>query len=151
MDGMLQNVLLFISIIAGLSGWAAIFAWWLRERTKTVRAIKELRRTNGRLQKTVMFTLDKWRDQVERNLLFLELEREYAEQLAKQGKRSPEDVRTSVRSAVGLGGDRYQDPPASGSDLEHDLAAIEETRSMTETGNGPLANLHVAEHVGHAA
>ena len=71
MNSTLQTVLLLAAVIGGLSGWAAIAAWWYRERTKTVRAIKELRRTNTRLQKAVVFTLDKWRDQVEHNQLFL--------------------------------------------------------------------------------
>ncbi len=67
MSDRIQIALLIASVIAGLSGWAAIFAWWFRERSKTVRAIKELRKTNSRLQKTVMFTLDRWRDQLGRN------------------------------------------------------------------------------------
>ena len=49
MSTTLQTILLFAAVIGGLSGWAAIGAWWYRERTKTVRAIKELRRTNARL------------------------------------------------------------------------------------------------------
>ncbi|MCP4495223.1 MAG: hypothetical protein GY825_00430, partial [Phycisphaeraceae bacterium] len=83
MSDRIQIALLIASVIAGLSGWAAIFAWWFRERSKTVRAIKELRRTNTRLQKTLMFTLDKWRDQVERNLFFLEIERRCIDRLAE--------------------------------------------------------------------
>ena len=62
----LNTALLAATLVAGLSGWGAIAAWWLRERSKTVTGIKNLRRTNDRLQKTVVFTLDKWRDQVER-------------------------------------------------------------------------------------
>ncbi|MDG1978865.1 MAG: hypothetical protein P8I44_09895, partial [Phycisphaerales bacterium] len=82
MSDRLQITLLIATAIAGLSGWAAIFAWWFRERSKTIRAIKELRRTNTRLQKTVMFTLAEWRDQVMNNQDFLIMEQEYAVQLA---------------------------------------------------------------------
>ena len=37
MSTTLQTVLLLAAVIGGLSGWAAIGAWWYRERTKTVR------------------------------------------------------------------------------------------------------------------
>ena len=52
----LQIAFFTATVVAGFSGWAAIAAWWLRERTKTVQGIKRLRRTNDRLQKTVVFT-----------------------------------------------------------------------------------------------
>ena len=152
-DG-LQTTLLIATVIAGLSGWAAVFAWWFRERSKTVRGIKELRRTNTRLQKTVMFTLDKWRDQVDRNLFFLEVERKCIDRLAEGGPLSAATIRSSIRSEVCNGGDgshHHQNPPANESALSHDLAAIEEVARMTKTGSGPTIEYDIESSMRSAA
>ncbi len=154
MSDRLQITLLIATAIAGLSGWAAIFAWWFRERSKTVRAIKELRRTNTRLQKTLMFTLDKWRDQVERNLFFLEVERRCIDRLAEGSALTPEAIKNSVRSEVGEKGDgahRHQTAATNEAVLAHDLAAIEEVTQMTETGSGPTIEYDIESGMRTAA
>ena len=79
----MQTFLGVVTVIAGLSGWAAVGAWWLRERTKSVRALKELRHRNNRLQKSVIFTLSKWREQVEQSRIFYAIEHDDAELMSR--------------------------------------------------------------------
>ena len=139
-----QIAFLIATVVAGFSGWAAIAAWWLRERSKTVKGIKRLRRTNDRLQKTVVFTLDKWRDQVERHQLFLAIEQEYADRLAQQAGVSAGHVKTSVRAAVEQAwksdGPIRTDLNAA-SEYRHQVAAIEEVERYVETGEGSVAEI----------
>ena len=150
----LNTALLAATLVAGLSGWGAIAAWWLRERSKTVKGIKNLRRTNDRLQKTVVFTLDKWRDQVERSQLFLAIEQEYADRLARQAGVSPTSVKATVRAAVEQawkhGGPIKSDPNAT-TDYRHAIAAIEEVERFVETGEGTIAEFEVVDEVRKAA
>lgn len=150
----LNTILLVGAVIAGLSGWAAIGAWWLRERSKTVQGIKNLRRTNDRLQKTVVFTLDKWRDQVERSQLFLAIEQEYADRLAQQAGVSASSVKSTVRASVEQawkqGGPVRTDPSAT-TDYRHAIAAIAEVERFVETGEGTIAEFEVVDEVRRAA
>ena len=154
MSNTLQTVLLFAAVIGGLSGWAAIAAWWYRERTKTVRAIKDLRRTNARLQKAVVFTLDKWRDQVEHNQLFLAIEQEYAERLAREAGVSPQAVKSTMRASVeqaARNGDPLKTDPTNASRVRHQLAAIEDVERFVETGEGVLAEFEITDAFRNAA
>lgn len=150
----LNTALLVAAIIAGFSGWAAIAAWWLRERSKTVTGIKNLRRTNDRLQKTVVFTLDKWRDQVERSQLFLAIEQEYADRLAKQAGVSASSVKATVRAAVEQAwkqGGPVKTDPAATNDYRHAVAAIGEVERFVETGEGTIAEFEVVDDIRRAA
>ena len=150
----LQTTLLIATVIAGLSGWAAIFAWWFRERSKTVRGIKALRRTNARLQKTVMFTLDKWRDQVRNNQAFLLIEREYAERLAASDGRSPEEIKTTIRAEINAMFERHdafsKERPTP-NETRHQLAAIDDVERYVTTGQTSIAELQIEEEVRRAA
>lgn len=154
MSPTIQTMLLVTAVLAGLSGWAAIAAWWLRERTKTVQGIKRLRRTNDRLQKTVVFTLDKWREQVERNQIFLAIEQEYADRLAQQAGVSTSHVKTTVRAAVEQAwksDEPLRTDPAAGTRYRHELAAIAEVERFVETGEGTIAEFTVGEEHRKAA
>ncbi|MEE2972886.1 MAG: hypothetical protein VX672_07160 [Planctomycetota bacterium] len=148
MSPTVQITLLVFAAFAGLSGWGAVAAWWLRERTKTVQGIKRLRRTNDRLQKTVVFTLDKWREQVERNQIFLAIEQEYADRLAQQAGVSASHVKTTVRATVEQAW-RSDEPlrtdPAAGTHYRHELAAIAEVERFVETGEGTIAEFEIGE------
>ena len=147
-------ILMIATLIAGFSGWAAVAAWWFRERSKTVRGIKRLRRTNDRLQKTVVFTLDKWRDQVERNQVFLAIEQEYADRLARQAGVSTSDVKTTVRAAVEQAWKSDAPVPTGSSSTEehrHRIAAIQEVERFVETGEGSLAEIEIEDQVRRAA
>ena len=151
----LQVALLIAAVIAGLSGWAAIFAWWFRERSKTVRGIKELRRTNARLQKTLMFTLEKWRDQIMSNQTFLMIEREYADRLAASGDVSARDVKEAVRSEVhailanedGRSNHGHQPP----TETQHLLAAAREVEDYARTGGNKAMEFEIEEALRKAA
>ena len=146
MSPTIQTMLLVFAAVAGLSGWGAIVAWWLRERTKTVRGIKRLRRTNDRLQKTVVFTLDKWREQVERNQVFLAIEQEYADRLAQQAGVSASHVKTTVRATVEQAWKSDQPlrtDPAAGTRYRHELAAIAEVEQFVATGEGTIAEFEI--------
>ena len=152
-DG-LQTTLLIATVIAGLSGWAAVFAWWFRERSKTVRGIKELRKTNSRLQKTIMFTLDKWRDQVRNNQAFLLIEREYAERLAAYDGRSPEEIKTTIRAEINAMFERHdafsKERPTP-NETRHQLAAIDDVERYVTTGKTSIAELQIEDEVRRAA
>ena len=154
MNPNLDTILLAASVFAGLSGWAAIGAWWLRERSKTVKGIKNLRRTNDRLQKTVVFTLDKWRDQVERHQVFLAIEQEYADRLAQQAGVSASHVKTTVRSVVEQAwkdGDPIRTDPAAAADYRHGIAAIEAVERFVDHGEGHLAEIEIEDESRRAA
>lgn len=155
MNESLQNTLLIASVIAGLSGWAGIFAWWFRERSKTVRGIKELRRTNVRLQKTLMFTLDKWRDQVMSNQSFLLIEREYAEQLAEsQGvpaQTIKESIRLRVKAILTDDGGALNRDSQTPKEIQHQLAAVREVGDYARTGRNKAIELEVEETLRKAA
>ncbi|MCP4835714.1 MAG: hypothetical protein GY895_13240 [Phycisphaera sp.] len=155
MSDTLQNTLLIASVVAGLSGWAAIFAWWFRERSKTVRGIKELRRTNTRLQKTLMFTLDKWRDQIMSNRSFLLIEREYADQLATSQEASVQDVKEAVRRKVrtmladeDARPDRERLTPT---EIRHQLAAAKEVEDYARTGRSRAMEFEIEDTLRKAA
>ena len=153
---MTQSHLIFMiaTLVAGFSGWAAVGAWWFRERSKTVQGIKRLRRTNDRLQKTVVFTLDKWRDQVERNQIFLAIEQEYADRLAHQAGVSPSDVKTTVRASVEQAWKNdlhVTTDPSSASEHRHRIAAIEAVERFVDTGEGSLAEIEIEDQVRRAA
>lgn len=154
MTANLQTILLIATIVAGFSGWAAIAAWWLRERSKTVQGIKRLRRTNDRLQKTVVFTLDKWRDQVERHQLFLVIEQEYADRLARQAGVSASHVKTTVRATAEQAwksDDPIRTDPSAGPEYRHQMAAIEEVERYVETGEGSIAEIEIEDEIRRAA
>jgi len=154
MNDDLQVALLIAAVIAGLSGWAAIFAWWFRERSKTVRGIKELRRTNTRLQKTVMFALDKWRDQVVNNCSFLQLERAYAEELSKAWGVSTQDVKNEIRKA-GDSNSEHREADCSDSSITSEtrrqLAAIMEVERYARTGDDKIAGFGIDDGFRKAA
>ena len=154
MSESLQITFFIATIVAGLSGWAAIAAWWLRERSKTVQGIKRLRRTNDRLQKTVVFTLDKWRDQVERHQVFLAIEQEYADRLAQQAGVSASHVKTTVRASVEQAwksdGPIRTDASAA-SEYRHQMAAIGEVEQYVQTGEGSLAEMEIEDEIRRAA
>ena len=148
MTANLQLAFFIATVVAGFSGWAAIAAWWLRERTKTVQGIKRLRRTNDRLQKTVVFTLDKWREQVERNQVFLAIEQEYADRLAQQAGVSASHVKTTVRAVVEQawkGDGPLRTDPEAGVRHRHEMAAIAEVERFVETGEGTVADFTVGD------
>ena len=150
----LQIAFLIATVVAGFSGWAAIAAWWLRERSKTVKGIKRLRRTNDRLQKTVVFTLDKWRDQVERHQLFLAIEQEYADRLAQQAGVSASHVKTTVRAAVEQAwksDEPIRTDPSAVPEYRHQVAAIEEVERYVKTGEGSIAEIEIEDEIRRAA
>ena len=155
MSDRLQITLLIATAIAGLSGWAAIFAWWFRERSKTVRGIKELRRTNARLQKTLMFTLEKWRDQIMSNQSFLMIEREYADRLAAVEGVSARDVKEAVRSEVcGMLADEDGRPSRdrrNPTETQHQLAAAKEVEDYARTGRNKAMEFEIEEALRKAA
>ncbi len=155
MNDRIQIALLIASVIAGLSGWAAIFAWWFRERSKTVRAVKELRKTNSRLQKTVMFTLDKWRDQIMSNQSFLLIEREYADQLAASRGVAAQDVKESIRRKVKSMLAEDAGSPSRESrtpeEVRHQLAAAREVEDYARTGRSKSTELEIEEALRKAA
>lgn len=154
MSDRLHVTLLVLSILAGLSGWIALGLWWWREHTKTVRGIKSLRRTNDRLQKTVIFTLDKWRDQVERQQILFAIEQAYADRLATQAGVSPTHVKTSVRASVEQAwksDEPMRTDVASSADYCSSIAAITEVEKYVQTGNGSLTELTIEDDIRRAA
>ena len=154
MNSPANSMLLVATLVAGLSGWGAIFAWWFRERSKTVRGIKILRRTNARLQKTVMFTLEKWRDQVRNNQAFLLIEREYAERLAASDGRSADEIKTAIRAEINAMFERHdafsRERPTP-DETRHQLAAIDDVERYVATGKTSIAELQIEEGVRRAA
>ncbi len=154
MPNRIDVILPLLSVLAGASGWIALGVWWWREHTKTVRGIKNLRRTNDRLQKTVIFTLDKWRDQIERQQIMFAVEQEYADRLAKQAGVAASHVKTSVRAAVEQAwkseGPIRTDTEAP-VECRRGLAAIEEVVRYVETGEGRLTEMSIEEDMRRAA
>jgi len=140
----MQTFLEVLTVIAGLSGWAAVGAWWLREKTKSVRALKELRHRNNRLQKSVIFTLTKWREHVEQSRIFYAVEHEYAERLARDAGVSSRSVKSTVRAAV-------EDQVCSGvrinlsnaASIDRQLESINQVEQFVESGKGTIAELEI--------
>ena len=154
MSDRIDLALSLLSVIAGASGWIALGVWWRREHAKTVRGIKTLRRTNDRLQKTVMYTLDRWREQVERQQIMFAVEQEYADRLAQQAGVSSGHVKTSVRAAVEQAW-RSERPLRTDADASSEcrrgLAAIEEVVRYVETGEGRPTEMAIESDMRHAA
>jgi hypothetical protein len=139
-------------VIAGFSGWAAIGAWWLRERTKSVRALKELRKRNDRLQRSVIFTLAKWREQVEQARVLFAIEQEYAERLAREAGVSPRDVKTTVRATVEAQySSRSEVPSPSSSSVNRQVETIEQVQRYVESGEGALAEIEISDEIRRVA
>ena len=149
----METIFAVLAIIAGFSGWAAIGAWWMRERTKSVRALKDLRKRNARLQRSVISTLGKWREQVEQTRVLFAIEQEYAERLAREAGVSPRDVKTTVRAAVEAqyGGwsevsTAYADPH-----VERTVDTITQVQRYVETGEGALTEIEISEDIRRVA
>ncbi len=141
-----------IAVIAGFSGWAAIGAWWLRERTKSVRALKELRKRNDRLQRSVIFTLAKWREQVEQARVMYAIEQEYAERLAREAGVSPRDVKTTVRASVeSQYSGQSEVYTSSSSNVNRQVETIEHVHRYVESGEGTLAEFEISEEIRRVA
>ena len=144
----MQTFLEVLTVIAGLSGWAAVGAWWLREKTKSVRALKELRHRNNRLQKSVIFTLTKWREHVEQSRIFYAVEHEYAERLARDAGVSSRNVKSTVRAAV-------EDQVCSGvrinlsnaASIDRQLESINQVEQFVESGKGTIAELEINDEI----
>jgi hypothetical protein len=148
----MDTILTVLSVVAGLSGWAAIGAWWLRERTKSVHAMKGLRRRNDRLQRAVIFTLAKWREHVEQTRSFLAIEEEYAERLAKEAGVSARDVRRTVRAiAEARHGSHTSNIPNSSSALSLQIEKIQDVHRYVESDEGTLADLQINDELRKAA
>jgi hypothetical protein len=148
----MDTILTVLSVVAGLSGWAAIGAWWLRERTKSVHAMKGLRRRNDRLQRAVIFTLAKWREHVEQTRSFLAIEEEYAERLAQEAGVSARDVRTTVRAIVETRqGSHVSNIPNSSSALGLQIEKIQDVHRYVESDEGTLADLQINDELRKAA
>ena len=144
----MQTFLEVVTVVAGLSGWAAVGAWWLRERTKSVRALKELRHRNNRLQKSVIFTLTKWRESVEQSRIFYAIEQEYAERLARDAGVSSRNVKTTVRATVenqlNSGLTITISTPCS---VDRQLESIDQVEQFVESGKGTIAELEINDEI----
>ena len=144
----MQMFLEVLTVIAGLSGWAAVGAWWLREKTKSVRALKELRHRNNRLQKSVIFTLAKWREHVEQSRIFYAIEQEYAERLARDAGVSSRNVKSTVRAAVEdqlCSGVRIN--LSSASSIDRQLESINQVEEFVESGKGTIAEFEINDEI----
>ena len=148
----METTFAVLAVIAGFSGWAAIGAWWLRERTKSVRALKELRKRNDRLQRSVIFTLAKWREQVEQARVLFAIEQEYAERLAREAGVSPRDVKTTVRATVEAQySSRSEVPSPSSSSVNRQVETIEQVQRYVESGEGALAEIEISDEIRRVA
>ena len=148
----METIFAVLAVIAGFSGWAAIGAWWLRERTKSVRALKELRKRNDRLQRSVIFTLAKWREQVEQARVLFAIEQEYAERLAREAGVSPRDVKTTVRATVEAQySGRSEVPSPSSSSVNRQVETIEQVQRYVESGEGMLAEIEISDEIRRVA
>lgn len=151
-SGDMEILLGILTIVAGLSGWAAIGAWWLRERVKSVRALKETRRRNDRLQKSVIYTLHKWREQVEHLRIYNAIEQEYAERLARECGVSVQSVRSTIRASVeanyGPAGAPTVVEPES---CVRQIETIKQVHRYVETGEGTIANMEITDEIRRAA
>ena len=148
----METTFAVLALIAGFSGWAAIGAWWLRERTKSVRALKELRKRNDRLQRSVIFTLAKWREQVEQARVLFAIEQEYAERLAREAGVSPRDVKTTVRATVEAQySGRSEVPSPSSSSVNRQVETIEQVQRYVESGEGALAEIEINDEIRRVA
>ena len=148
----METIFAVLAVVAGFSGWAAIGAWWLRERTKSVRALKELRKRNDRLQRSVIFTLAKWREQVEQARVLFAIEQEYAERLAREAGVSPRDVKTTVRATVEAQySGRSEVPSPSSSSVNRQVETIEQVQRYVESGEGALAEIEISDEIRRVA
>ena len=148
----MDNLLLIFTVVAGLSGWGAIAAWWLRERVKSIRALKETRRRNDRLQRAIIYTLSKWREQVEQLRIFHAIEHEYAERLSRQSGVSVQGVRSTIRAAVESRYDVRDNPEAGTAEAaERQIESIRQVRVYVESGKGTLADLEITDEIRRAA
>lgn len=148
----MDTIFTVLAVVAGFSGWAAIGAWWLRERTKSVRALKELRKRNDRLQRSVIFTLAKWREQVEQARVLFAIEQEYAERLAREAGVSPRDVKTTVRASVESQYSKYSEAPSpSSSSVNRQVETIEQVQRYVESGEGALAEIEINDEIRRVA
>jgi hypothetical protein len=148
----MDHTLTVLSVIAGCSGWAAIGAWWFRERTKSVRAMKALRRRNDRLQRAVIFTLAKWREQIEHQNVFLAIEAEYADRLARDAGVSANDLRTTIRAVVEARiGDRRLASAGELPDANTQRESVSQVQRYVETGEGTLADLEIITEIQRVA
>ena len=148
----METIFAVLAVVAGFSGWAAIGAWWLRERTKSVRALKELRKRNDRLQRSVIFTLAKWREQVEQARVLFAIEQEYAERLAREAGVSPRDVKTTVRATVEAQySGRSEVPSPSSSSVNRQVEKIEQVQRYVESGEGALAEIEISDEIRRVA
>ena len=151
----MDTIFTVLAVIAGFSGWAAIGAWWLRERTKSVRALKDLRKRNDRLQRSVIFTLGKWREQVEQTRVLFAIEQEYAERLAREAGVSPRDVKTTVRASVESQYSGWTHPSSttvnSSSSVNRQVETIKQVHRYVETGEGALAEMEISDEIRRVA
>ena len=149
----MDTIFTVLAVIAGFSGWAAIGAWWMRERTKSVRALKDLRKRNDRLQRSVIYTLGKWREQVEQTRVLFAIEQEYAERLARDAGVSPRDVKTTVRAAVESQYGSWSEVSSSYADHDVDrkVDTIAQVHRYVESGEGALTEMAISEEIRRVA
>ncbi|MCH2161016.1 MAG: hypothetical protein MK085_03990 [Phycisphaerales bacterium] len=148
----MDTLLLVFTVVAGLSGWGAIAAWWLRERVKSIRALKETRRRNDRLQRAVIYALTKWREQVEHLRIYHAIEHEYAERLAREAGVSVQSVRSTIRAAVESQYGHREDPVKTSEEgAIRQIETIQQVQTYVETGKGTLADLEITEEIRRAA
>lgn len=148
----METILLVFTVVAGLSGWAAIAAWWLRERVKSIRALKEMRRRNDRLQQSVIYALTKWREQVEHLRIYHAIEQEYAERLAREAGVSVQSVRSTIRAAVESHYGCREDLQATSPEgAERQIESIRQVHNYVESGEGTLADLEITDEIRRVA
>ena len=144
----MTTTLIVLSLLTGLIGGAAIGAWWLRERGASLQAMQALRHRNDRLQRATIFTLTKWREQVEYAREFLAVEEEYADRLARDAGVSPRDVRTTVRAIVeARHGSQTQNIPKTPNSIEVQIEKIAEVHRYVNTDEGNLVNLPISDEI----
>ena len=140
--------LIVLSLLTGLIGGAAIGAWWLREQSATVQAMQALRHRNDRLQQATIFTLTKWREQVEYAREFLAVEEEYANRLATDAGVSPRDVRTTMRAFVeARHGSKSKSIPNAANSIEVQIEKIAEVHRYVNADGGNLVNLPISDEI----
>jgi hypothetical protein len=97
----------------------------------------------------VVFTLDEWRDQVERHQLFLAIEQDYADRLTQQAGVSASHVKITMRATVEQAW-KSEDPlrtdPSAAPEYRHQVATIEEVERYVETGEGSIAEIEDGIH-----
>jgi hypothetical protein len=86
--------------------------------------------------------------------MFLAIEQEYAERLAREAGVSPQAVKATMRASVeqaARNGDPLKTDPANVSRVRHQLAAIEDVERFVETGEGTLAEFEITDAFRNAA